>query len=609
MTFVLHAQQFEASGGVDAQSVRNFLGKTTLSRSSLLLRESLQNSWDARLGERITFLAHERVLGKDQTSALRDEVFHELPPAGRSAAFDEATVGGRMRVLVIGDEGTRGLEGPVRANTPAPNERRNFVDFVRNIGRSRSKGLEGGTYGLGKAVYFDASELGLCVIYSQVHVGGRLQPRLIAMSGGDADYIHNGVLYTGRNWWGVAPLDGEGCVDPLVGDEARQLAERIGFPLPAGKMWTGTQIMILAPVDESGEDRAHLLLGIRDAVEEFAWAKQFPVEAPAVTFDLRLEGRPVTPRPAMEDPRRRHLALAYRHAQARSRGAPLPERFQVKEYDIKSGRTHIGVLALAITPPLEDLHNTSRVALMRKLRQVVRYLPITGLPDGSSIHGVFIVDEEMEDLFAASEPATHDDWIASQVQEGKGKHNMVRIALNHIKETVRQISMEVAPPKPGTVSPGATRLATGLGALVEGFTGSGAGQQPGRGGVRTGGGGARRNLPDIYYPMPLRLSLREGRTLTELPVHVKGGRSESVYSLTAHARIEADDGSPEKEPPADAEMPTFQGWRTPTGFTASPELVLTGKQDVHVTAVFTQPDDTALRLAAEIREERDEVIN
>lgn len=52
------------------------------------------------------------------------------------------------RLLVISDRGTSGLDGPVRADLPVgKGEKRNFVDFLRNVGQPPSAEGGGGTFG------------------------------------------------------------------------------------------------------------------------------------------------------------------------------------------------------------------------------------------------------------------------------------------------------------------------------------------------------------------------------------------------------------------------------------------------------------------------------
>jgi hypothetical protein len=110
----LYRQQYGADGGLDARSADNAIGRTSLGLWDLVLRESLQNSWDARTersGQHLVFRGRVRNV-EQQTRVLTKDVFGELPPHCRSTDLLKHIFSHRIRVLVISDSGTRGLGGP-----------------------------------------------------------------------------------------------------------------------------------------------------------------------------------------------------------------------------------------------------------------------------------------------------------------------------------------------------------------------------------------------------------------------------------------------------------------------------------------------------------------
>ena len=155
-----------------------------LAPAELLVRETVQNSWDARLPDEertgpVDYLLHGRTLSDDQCELLR----RLLPVEDRMgfASHDlmehpRATLSaGSVDVLLVGDRGTLGLCGPTRGSEPRGTDARGhrFVDFIRNSGRLPDTvgGGDGGSYGLGKSVLWDSSRCGTVLVHlSLIHI-------------------------------------------------------------------------------------------------------------------------------------------------------------------------------------------------------------------------------------------------------------------------------------------------------------------------------------------------------------------------------------------------------------------------------------------------------
>ena len=210
-----------------ARATHRALGPHRLGFWELFLRETIQNSWDARIsGEGpISFGIHAWTATPDQHAFLRDVILTDPPPQlGIPAVVNSDS----LALLAVSDSGTWGLGGPTRADVdPAsvPGGRTDFVDLVRNTGRRASKGLGGGTYGFGKAVLCQASAVSTMVIYSRTTLKGPQASRLIAMAIGNDEYQEQGVRYTGRHWWGVS---GDGIAEPVLGADADAAAAALG---------------------------------------------------------------------------------------------------------------------------------------------------------------------------------------------------------------------------------------------------------------------------------------------------------------------------------------------------------------------------------------------
>jgi len=210
----LYSEPYRPEGNIDARAARRVPGHPPqLGAWALFLRETLQNSWDARSGDRIAFRVDAWSPDEDQAAALAHEVFGELPPA---RAIPDYKPSDELPVLVVTDYGTRGLGGPTRADL-ARTERADFVDFIRNIGRAEDKELGGGTYGFGKGVLYEASVCSTIVVFTRTTERERPVSRVIAVRLGSS-YESGRRRFTGRHWWGVAN-DDTGA-EPITGRAA-----------------------------------------------------------------------------------------------------------------------------------------------------------------------------------------------------------------------------------------------------------------------------------------------------------------------------------------------------------------------------------------------------
>lgn len=605
--FSLYRQQYGADGGVDARSADNAIGRTSLGLWDLVLRESLQNSWDARTDRngQISYSVDEYEMDEDQTRILASDVFGQLPPNCRSTDLQKHILHRQMRVLVISDEGTRGLGGPIRADVSGKSgERRDFVDFVRNLGRSTSKGLEGGTYGLGKGVLYRASQVGLCLVYSQAQYNGVIEPRLIGVSGGDGDYDDGKSRYTGRNWWGVPGADG--IVDPLVGQEARNLAQRLGMRIPRSE-GTGTSIMVIAPDFLGVKSGAERVSAIADAALKWAWPHALDIgKGPNIRFRFSADGIEIAgPRP-LDHPIYREFATAYIEGRRRILDPDHEGNWQTTFTPISSKRPkrYLGLLThrLSHDPTATGSELENSVALLRDPRMVVKYLSVAAPPKGVPIYGVFISAPDMNNKFAESEPVTHDDWVYRQAAVEKNAPNPVRIALDNIRETFRNLSVKGAVAGDGVHSKGASRVAAALGGLLAGFSGSGAEVQPAASSSANGSKRARK--ASVRLVTSASLDLLDGEIVAKYTFALTGGRPGNALAVRVAARVVTESGGNESDGPIGAELPRFIGWLSASGTLSSQEvLTVTAPYEEEITAVFTQPADTAIRVTAVVEEQ------
>lgn len=546
-------------GDLDGVGAKRLLGTPDMEPAWLLVRETAQNSWDARgIASSIDFTINLRQLGPETVAVLRDRVFTgEAPKTGLRELLDQEVVW----ALEISDRGTMGLGGPIRNDLAVDQgEDTNFIDLVFNIGAPRDVHLGGGTYGFGKTISYVVSDVGTVLIWSNCEGPRGLEQRLIGSAIGDGFDMH-GFRYTGRHWWGNA-IAAEDRIEPAVGPIARELGEAV-FSQHFADGSTGTSMLILAPQlggDSADEDVAVLV----EAIVWNLWPKLMHDQQDRSRMRIRLqlnsENVDLPPVEAHESLSGHADCLrAVRAIQTgddpSALGLPLP----VLIHEVRSERPRklLGHLALTRYPVPRDTDDPSRwVTLMRNRAElVVTYLEHAPLDvDGFQWAGVFKPVAEVDDSFALAEPPAHDDWVAKAVPD-KAKRRDVNIALERIKS----LTDAYVRPHDGTIAndepvQSAAVAGDALAALLGGIIGSAPerGSQPGR----TGGKRAARPRVDVVAS-GVADSDSPGWTKTWLDVQLSNAAS-APLPVEVKVLVGVDGGS---EP--DAQVIRVLGWRDP----------------------------------------------
>jgi hypothetical protein len=372
----LLAETNRPQGGIDGWSMRRTLGRPDLDFYQLFLRETLQNSWDARAGGGpVQFSIDAWRTTPEQTRLLRDVVLADSPePTGIRPLLDS----GDIEVLVVTDTGTHGLTGPTRADVAASDS--NFADLILNTGRDENKGVGGGTYGFGKAVLFEASRCATVIAYSRTTFDGAPVSRFIALNLGKR-YRVGGRHFTGRHWWGA---DGGDLVAPVEGTAAEELAAALGLHRLSQRI-TGTSLMVIAPAidDLPLQDAVERLAG---ATTEHAWPHMVSTSdrPPDIVFDFTCDAESVRPPDPGSDPRLRHFVEAYRRCEDLLAGHTEQVQgwpWTVEEIHGQRPARRLGVIAHRDYPHTPDSSHQAplaEVALMRSPRLVVRYMDPVG---------------------------------------------------------------------------------------------------------------------------------------------------------------------------------------------------------------------------------------
>ena len=135
-----------------------FFNVGDLDWSAAIVRESIQNSLDARLPSGNNVLV--RFSLKSGPLSKFTDYYSELVPHVRSCGFPfNPETKPEFRYLAIEDFGTIGLDGPITRTGLKSKGRSNYYDFWWREGISLKEGRDAGRWGLGKTVFFICSEL------------------------------------------------------------------------------------------------------------------------------------------------------------------------------------------------------------------------------------------------------------------------------------------------------------------------------------------------------------------------------------------------------------------------------------------------------------------
>lgn len=487
MKLARYSEPYQATGGLAAEGVINQLGRPDIEPLEVLVREAVQNCWDARREseQSIRVEIGRRELDADTVEVVRDEILVDAPP---DLALADALRTG-MEIVYFADFGTAGLGGPTRADEVVDGAPRDFVDFARNIGQPPDKDFGGGSFGYGKAAFYVTSRARTVIVDTLCEVEHGLERRLIGAALG-TNHTQEGRAYTGRHWWGTMI---DGVPEPVTGAEAARIAKVLGLPDRDGRDGLGTTIAIIAP-DLGLEDEEGPMGFIAETVVWNFWPKMVSTRGGVqATIDFRLydNGGPVR----LPDPRTHPRLRGFVEAMDRLRADPSDDDDDATVIDrqVASERPikHLGRVVIQkgpVAPPepgdvralTQGARATARgmhhVALMRNAELVVKYLAGPEPAIGRfGYAGVFRCSLDTDEAFRNAEPPTHDDWIARAVPERR-QRVFVNVALDRIRRVCREAAGYGA--TVGVQTEGADvplgEFADGLARLMPAFEGPGA---------------------------------------------------------------------------------------------------------------------------------------
>jgi hypothetical protein len=616
-----YSQPFRPDGGITAEGLRNQLGRPSLSVLTVLVRESAQNSWDAKQAGDVDYR-----LNLVTVSGAHRQAWAELLAPG--APDDPNAVRGlpallrspTIRYLSVSDRGTIGLGGPTRSDVHAEPNHRAWLSFVLNSGEKQDVDGGGGTYGYGKGAFFLASRAGTVLIYTRFREAGRLRSRLVGSSLLSST-TDDDVPYTGRHWWGI-PADG--YCEPLTDHDADASARRLGLPDFKDEE-TGTTVVVLdpdlsdptMPEDDTSEmtvDQAGRF--IADAAAWNLWPLMIDGRDARLKISVTAHGSRIDVPSEHNDAVLANFAAAYRLMIARKEpnvrcGNPRKDlgRFAyVDTFGAKVTSAAAAELGLSGSP--------HHVCCMRRPDLVVKYLeqPAKAHPD-VGYAGVFKVEQDLDGTFAKAEPPTHDAWIDAQLSGREATY--VRVYRRRLNEECARI----IGPKPREarvaevpVGPVAQRL----GFLLAGVGGAGASDeilppaasdasdgtdangrdQTSRGGSdgstgRSRPGNGRKKYRPVLVGRPYFRS-RAGRVVLAQKVRIFADTT-----VRGAAAVITGEGSTETASPAGSDRPQVLGWRSNGTFFAG-DTFEAGAESVEVDLLISPVEEATIDISAEV---------
>ena len=625
----LQSEPNPPSGTITAEGLLNTMGRPKLSATEMLIRESLQNSWDAgRIeGAQPHYAIRLFTPSPEQMEAYRH--FFTDRPTGETCpvrgGLDHFFSSESPVLMEISDRGTVGLGGPTRADGDDAGD---FANFLRNIGKPRDVEQGGGTYGFGKSSFYLMSGPQLLIVDTLTKVGDREQRRLLAHAAGES-FNHEGRHYTGRHWWGVPSAEIPDFVDPTLDGAAAEIAHALGFSSRDPGV-TGTSLMLLDPrLDDladlqaasagglTSELRRRIGFRLQEMLLWWCWPKLVRDVDGVAPMRITLDcfGEDLSPPDPDSVPQLFGFAEALRRTrQQLPEDAVGPQRPRKTSGFLFVSERKVGALSpdrhwrsvLGETALIPD--SIAHIALLRPAELVVRYeVGTVNEVEGTEWTGVFRCsdDPEIEQAFALSEPPAHDDWETSQ-RLSWVQTRIVKAALNRLKDERLNRTRQNRPEQTGsTEGDSVASLSRRIGAALIGLGRGGAGAEP----RPPRKPGTRRRKLRLSKPIPCGTRIEDGRVLTSFELTLRGDSAPQA-KVSIRPLIQADVNSTEESAPNGLKPAVTAIEVAGEAVNVTDSLVITGSAAGTLIRVdVTMPDYVAIALDTSCEEIPEEVVS
>src|SRR5690554_79337 len=615
------AEAVSEVGGITGGGLGKLLGAPDLSPLELLIREAVQNSWDARREDQssIQFNVEFKELCDDELMAFRSSIVDSLTPYAPEKLLSLGS-GSKQDVLIISDRNTRGLGGTTQSNRHTEGVS-DFVNFVFMIGETKPStdhqgSASGGSYGYGRSSFFRASKAKTILVHSRAIVEGGLESRFIGISWQHKYHDNKSRLYTGRHWWGVR--DENGKFGPLIGPVADRVATSMGMDVATGES-TGTTVMILDPVLEPflAEDRddkypvqeVSPISPQEQIISSIIWNCWPRIIDEAIKFSVCWKGIFVEIPDIHRHPRLKVFARAYDAIQNKESSSAMASSFDIDQLRPK---LQLGRLGIAKRPfvvgrelsgfssPVNTDEPLRHIALMRNTRLILKYEEMPSAPaEGEQFAGVFLTDQKIEGVFQRSEPPSHDDWVAANLST-RIERSYINVAFRRIEEKTRKFITPSPTNIATTYHRSVASLADQLAKALPGLDTTSKGRK-----VQTpspGSNGPSFMKPKTTLGTPER-RVKEGQTFQEVPFSIKHLRATMGSTVIFEARVVVAGGGKESRNVDNVDRPVFRsiylgGEVVQDASSNQPEITLQILSEItEGCLLLEQPSDCVVELA------------
>lgn len=436
-------------GGAAGEAYSNILESSGMHPAGVLAREAIQNSVDAKHPEidkvSMNFVVRSiegegksqfvEAAGLGRLGARLDNLKLRSPNCLETLDKPETPV----TLLYIEDHGTTGLEG----DPSDPDSK--FYRFLLSLGDGGKEHEEhgtGGSYGYGKSVYSSNSGILTIWAYSKA-LGPTGVTSLLFGCSYFKKHRADGDNFTGRAWFGRDCTDtvpnAQQIVEPILGEEADELAARLGFRHRADSD-LGTTVLVV----DCNLNPKEIVKGI----EDWWWPRIVDQLLDVVVEDT--DATVIHPRPKKR-PDLLPFIAAYQVALGRD---PAKPKLEARKPFNKMENTPLGQMGLVVLERGADDNfavsddRLDSVALIRKPLMVVAYYR-KWQAQVPAVVGAFVSADEIDDILRSSEPPAHDRWDseARRLQEPTGiRTRIVGSVLARIRTTLKQFQGSAAPP-------------------------------------------------------------------------------------------------------------------------------------------------------------------
>ena len=544
---------------------RVFLAEAAPSPNAYFLaREVIQNAWDAALERRLAVVRKRarkpdfeisfrfRTLGGTQKAdfvqqaGLREHANRLTQITERSVlglqaelSLDGLDLDEDLPILLIEETGTTGMYGPWRGAESK------LYQALGSLGITPKK-TGGGSFGYGKSGLIKGSAPRVVIAYTcfaERPDDPGVTRRLLGVTYWGSHKL-NGTDFTGMarlHSWG----EPSSLARPFENDDADRIAAVLGFRVrsPADPKDFGSGFCLVEPTVRPDE--------LETAVNRYWWPA---IEDHALRFRASIQDgdEVIHPRPKRSE-QLRSFVTAYEEATTPPKKQIGKDPFRRRQEVWSRTGTHLGVLSLIASkrwsfPDLRSdeggVPDASLVALLRRPRMVIEYLPLKRQPeDPPIVRGVFVADDDVDDHLRRTEPFGHDAWkhdgedAPAQSRDYAGEIN------SKVLDEVRRFRKALRPPPPPKEKIRLPEWDRIMRAILQGDAPSAGGARPSPGG--TVAPPIQRRRPLSIQPEVRRTSVADGRLRASGEV-VFGftdnfGANEALVEITLSlVRVEAD---------------------------------------------------------------------